>query len=199
MTLTAADLGRLAQLTLSQPARAAQAVMALNVPRDALWLCLALVTVAGVLISALGQGPVMTMPIGAGGTVVVGPFGYALILGASLVLTIFALHYTGGMLGGTGRFDDALALIAWLEAVAVAVRFVADLAALLSLTLATVVSLAGLGLLLWALLNFINELHRFDSIGRSLLTLFLAMVGIAVGLSLILSIIGVGSGGGVAA
>jgi hypothetical protein len=58
------------------------------------------------------------------------------------------------------------------------------------------VSVLGLGLLFWVLLNFINVLHGFDSLWKSAFALLLAVVGISLGVTLILTLIGVGATGG---
>ncbi len=61
---------------------------------------------------------------------------------------------------------------------------------------AGIVSIAGLVLLGWTLVNFIRVLHGFDTLGRAVLTLLLAIAGMSVGLMLILGLIGVGVAGG---
>lgn len=193
MTLTGAELGRLLQRSLLDPAGAARVVIDGRPPRRPLWLALVLVTCLGVLIAAAVDGPEIVIPLGAENDLVIPPFPYAAILGASLVVTVVALYWTGRALGGTGSFADALAVVVWLEVVAIAVRIVQIVILLILPPLAAVASILGLGILLWCLVNFVNELHGFRSLGRSVLTLVLAAVGIFVGLSLILALIGIGA------
>lgn len=180
------------------PAVAAHSLVGLGLSRAVLWQALVLVTVLSVLLVALTQG---AMPAGPplradGGPLVLSPFAYGVILGASLVMLVFALHYTGQALGGTGDFGAALTLVIWLEVLAMAVRLVQGAVLLVAPPVAGMVSALGLGLLLWVLLNFINVLHGFGSLWKSAFSLLLAVVGISLGLTLILTLIGVGATGG---
>lgn len=196
MTLTGSDLGRLLQQSLLDPAGAARALLSERPGRRPLWLALILVTCLGVLIAAAVDGPMIVIPIGAEDPLVLTPFPYAVILGASLLVTVVGLYWTGRALGGTGSFADALAIVVWLEVVAIAVRVVQIVVLLLVPPLAWVVSILGLGILLWCLVNFVNELHGYRSLGKAVLTLVLAALGIFLGLSVILAIIGIGATAG---
>ncbi|GGL65344.1 YIP1 family protein [Wenxinia marina] len=193
MTLTLGDLGRLLRLSLLDPAAAARAVLALRLPTGALWSGLGAVTCLGVLVAALAEGAVIELALGSGTVLVLSPFAYAVLLASSLVVTVFAVTWTGRMLGGQGDLEGALALVVWLEAVAIAVRLAQILTVLVLPPLALFVGLAGLFVLLWCLLNFTRELHGFDGLGRAAVTLILAVLGLGIGLSLILALIGVGA------
>jgi hypothetical protein len=194
---TPAGMGRLLILTVRAPARAAELLVGLNLSRVVLWQALALVTVVSVLIVAISPGPMPEAGAIAGPQpVVFTPFAYATVLGASLVMLVFALHYTGQAIGGTGSFAATLTLVVWLEVLATAIRVVQAVVYLILPPLGALVSLVGLALLVWTLLNFINVLHGFQSLGRAVLALLLAVVGISLGLALILSLIGAGLPGG---
>lgn len=196
MTLNGAEMGRLLQQSLLDPAGAARVVLAGRPAGQPLWLALLLVTCLGVLIAAAVDGPSIVIPIGPENELVIPPFAYAAILGASLLVTVIGLYWTGRALGGTGSFADALAVVVWLEVVAIAVRIVQIVILLIVPPLATIASILGLGILLWCLVNFVKELHGFRSLGRSVLTLILAAIGIFVGLSMILALIGIGATAG---
>ena len=176
--------------SLLGPADAARRIMTLNFSRGILWQALVLVTIAGVLASALTQGPVLALPLGTE-MVGVAPFGYAMILGGSLVLLVFALYFTGQMLGGTGDFSQTLALVIWIEAIAVLIRLAQSVILVAVPDVGGVVALAGMVILLWCLLNFVSVLHGFDSLWRAALTLLLAVIGITLGLTVILTLISV--------
>lgn len=194
---TPTGLWRLLLLTLRAPARAADILVALNLTRAVLWQALLLVTIVSVLIVAVSPGPMPEAGPVAGPTpVTFTPFAYATVLGASLVMLVFALHYTGQAIGGTGSFAATLTLVVWLEVLATAIRVVQTVAFVVMPPLGSVVSLVGLALLVWTLLNFVNVLHGFQSLGRAALALLLAVVGISLGLALILSLIGAGLPGG---
>lgn len=192
MILTFRDLGRMILRSLFDPAAVARILIDWRLPRDVLWMALGLVTVLSVLLVALTQGPAPELPAGSQ-PVIVSPFAYAAILGASLVLLVFALQVIGQMLGGTGDLGAALALVIWLEVVALALRVAQAAASLLLPPLAGPISFVGMGVLLWCLMAFTNILHGFDSFGKSILTIVLAAVGIGLGLGLILSLIGFGT------
>ena len=182
---------RLIGTTLLQPREAGETVLALRPTREVVWTGLALVTVLGALsgvITQLGAGTV-PMPDGA---IVVGPMAYAAILGLSLLLTAWALNAAGRAFGGEGRFDEALALIVWLEIVALAVRLVSDLLLFIAPPISVAVGLVGLLALLWALVNFVRVLHRFPGLGKAVLTLVVAMIGLGIGLSILMGFVGVG-------
>ncbi len=195
--ITPGGVLRLLGLTVRDPAGAARLLLSLHLSRGVLWQALALVTILSVLIVALSPGP-MPDAGAAGGpeTVYLSPFAYATILGASLVMLVFALHFTGAALGGTRSFAGTLTLVVWLEVLATAIRVVQVLALLMAPVLAGIVSIVGLALLFWTLVNFIRVLHGFDTLGRAVLTLLLAIAGLSVGLMLILGLIGVSMVGG---
>lgn len=192
MTLTFRDLGQMIWRSLFDPAAVARILIGWRLPRDVLWLTLGLVTVLSVLLVALTQGPAPELPAGTQ-PIVVTPFAYATILGAMLVLLVFALQFTGQILGGTGDLGAALVLVVWLEVVAMALRVAQGAALLLAPPLVGPISIVGMWVLLWCLANFINVLHGFESLGKSALVIVLAAVGIGLGLGLILSLIGFGA------
>jgi hypothetical protein len=76
------------------------------------------------------------------------------------------------MRGGTGTFPDALILMVWLQFILLCVQLVQVLAGVMLPVLADLIGLAGLGLLLWLLTNFVAELHGF----RSLIAVFAGLV-----------------------
>lgn len=195
--MTPEGMLRLLGLTIRSPGEAAALLVGLNLSRTVLWQALALVTVLSVLIVAFSPGPMPEAgPIAGPGPVLLTPFAYVAVLGASLVMLVFALYFTGTALGGTGTFPATLTLVVWLEVLATAVRLIQTAVMLVSPVLGGLVSLVGLGLLFWTLVNFVNVLHGFGSLGKALMTLLLAVVGISLGVAVILSLIGAGLPGG---
>ncbi len=190
--------GQLIRQSLGDPAGVARFLIGLNLSRAVLWQALVLVTVVSVLLVALTQGAVPEGPPGpgGGGPLVLSPFTYAVILGSSLVLLVFALHFTGAGLGGTGDFGAALVLIVWLEVLAMTFRVFVAAVALLLPAVSGIASALGLGLLVWILVNFINVMHGFESLWKAAFTLLIALVGISIGVTMFLTLIGVGATGG---
>lgn len=192
--MTIDGFARLAMATFSQPAAVARAIIAMRLPREAAWLGLALVTVLSVLLVGL-MNALVPPPEGAA-LIEVTPLTYALILGGSLVITIFALHLTGQMLGGNGELLDLLALVVWLQMLMLGLQVVQAAIVLLAPLLGGLFMIVTVALSLWVLVNFVNEAHGFDSLGRAVLTLVAALIGVGVGLSVLLGLIGAGVTGG---
>ncbi|MBI1418175.1 MAG: hypothetical protein GC146_13215 [Limimaricola sp.] len=179
--------------TLRDPTAVAGRIVARPASRGTLWSALALVVVLSVLLVWVTQGPMaIVLPEG---TIDVSPFTYALILGGILVTMIFAVNFTGRMVGGTGGFGATIALVAWLEAVAMVVRLMITLVSYLSLPVAEILSILGLIALLRCLLAFVNVLHGFASMWKAFGVLVLAFFGMGLGLTILLALIGVGAGG----
>ena len=121
MTLDLGTLLRLIWHSILQPANAARLLTGVDLPRGPLWMALALVTILSVLSMALIPGGAALNPI-TGLPMTLTPWSSALVLGALLVLMVFALHFTGQAMGGTGSFAATLILVAWFEAVATVLR-----------------------------------------------------------------------------
>lgn len=184
-------------LTLRAPARAAERLLMLRLPRGIVIEVLVLVTALSALVAGVLPGQVPESGGGAAGPMItLAPLIYAALLGASLMLMGLGLQIVGKALGGSGSLDGALTLVVWMEVLALTLRVVQMAAGLIAPPVGVMVSIVGLIVLLWTLLNFINVLHGFRSIGRSFLALLLAVAGISLGLAVILNLIGIGPAGG---
>ncbi|MEX0307872.1 MAG: YIP1 family protein, partial [Ruegeria sp.] len=85
----------------------------------------------------------------------------------TMLFSILAFLYVGRFLGGTGRFEDLMILTIWLQFLQIAA-----LVATLALSLIAVAFMAPLILAtaiysLYITLHFLNEAHRFGSLGKS--------------------------------
>ena len=177
--------------TVLSPADGARGVIELDLPRGDLWLALLLTTILSVLTLAI-QAPFAGFVLpGNGGPIIVSPWAYVVILGSGLVMLVFLLYFVGQLLGGTGRFVDILAVVAWLEGVGVVVRVVQMFASLMGPALAGIAVLAGTAFLVWCLIRFIEVAHRFNGPGRAMGAIFLSFFGVAVGIMPLLTVIGV--------
>jgi len=175
--------------TFVQPAEVARYLMSLGYPRTVLWLLVVLVSVLSVLVLAVTQ---VLVPVSVDqGGINISPLTYATIIGASLVVLVFALHLVGQVLGGKGSFDEALVLMIWIQFMAVPIQVIQAAFLLIMPALLGLATLGGLAFLIYCLTHFVTQLHRFDSIARGFATLALALVGMVFGLALILSMIGV--------
>jgi hypothetical protein len=196
-----ADLESLAHLIMQsflQPTVAARRITGTDWPRAALWQGLVAVTALSILSLTLMPGPmpdIVLLPTG-GPTMTLRPFASAMVLGAMLTITVFTLFYTGQALGGQGDFAGAIAMVAWLELLAIVLRVIGILVqAALGQGAFDVVSVLGFAALIWITVTFLAALHGFDGFGRAILTLVLALIGIGGGLTIIVGAINLLAGG----
>ena len=121
---------------------------------------------------------------------------YGLVMACVLVILTFALYLTGQSLGGKATFPHSFAIIIWLEAVALVIRAAQAIVYLVSPAMASYVSIFGMVALLWILVNFVKEVHQFETFGRAVLTIVVAIGGIGLGFGLFMSLIGISAGMG---
>ncbi|MCT4685619.1 MAG: YIP1 family protein [Roseicyclus sp.] len=186
------NLLRMARDTVSNPREGAETVLALGLPKQALWLAFALVVVLSMLLgdllyllADLPRDGAMTGPLGAS------PLVMGLLQGAFLFLMAHAVTLVGRMFGGTGRFDEALALIVWLQFIFLCVQILQLAAVLVIPPMAGLITMLAVGLFFWLLVNFIATLHGFTSLGMVLVMTILSGFTILFVLSLILTLLGV--------
>jgi hypothetical protein len=175
--------------TVRNPREGAEELLSIGVPREALWPALVLVVVLSIL---LAQGTTLLMTGSADMSMPVGPAATGFIQLLLLVVMVFAIFWIGRSMGGTGSFEEAILLVAWLQFVMVCVQAVQALALILFPTVvATLIGMAALALFLWLLTNFIAVLHGFSSLLLVFVMILVSAFGLAFGLSLILTLIGV--------
>jgi hypothetical protein len=187
---------RMARDTVANPREGAETVLALGLPRQALWLAFALVIVLSMLmgdilylLAGLPQGGPLTGPMGASPLVLGG------LQAAFLYLMAHAITAFGRMFGGNGRFPEALTLIVWLQFIFLCVQVVQLVALLAVPPLAGLITILALGLFLWLLVNFIAALHGFTSLGMVFVMTILSAFALLFCLSLVLTLLGVTFGG----
>jgi hypothetical protein len=189
--------------TILNPASAARTVLSFRVSRENLWLAVLLATVLSGLVGGLSQMVVPNTPMII--ETVEGPVAFnltpsspmmqGLFVGASLVMMVFALYFTGRALGGQGTFPGSLALMAWLQLVMVAMQIATLVLIFVAPVVAALLVFVSLVVFVRSMVVFVNELHGFQSIGRAIVTVLLAFLGLVVGFTIILLFIGVGASG----
>lgn len=192
--MTGGDLVRLAFSSISDPRGGMQRVMSLGLDRAQAWQALLVVVIASTL---LGQATTLFVPPEGALT---GPFMNAPLLAtfvqlSLLVLAVFAVYWIGRAMGGTGDFEGAILSIAWLQFILVLLQCAQILALAVLPPLAGWLGILGLGLFFWLITNFTAALHGFTQLGKVFLMVLVSLVGIAFGLSLILSLIGIAAPG----
>jgi hypothetical protein len=195
--LSLGPLLRLARDTISDPREGATTVLSFAPPRQALWLMFALVVVLSLimgelvaLVSDLPDDGALTGPYQQS-TLILG-----LLQGVFLFVMVHAITHIGRMFGGTGRFEEALLLMIWLQFIFLCVQVVQLVALLVIPPMAVLITILALGLFLWLLVNFIAVLHGFTSLGMVFVMTILSAFAIIFLLSVVLSILGITTGTG---
>lgn len=175
--------------TLVDPRGAAEALLALRFNRGILWSLLVLVSILSVLVfkASLAVLPAQVSPQLAQSS----PFALTIVLGAGLTMMVFAFYLTGQMLGGKGRFPGALLLMIWWQVMAMAIQIVQTLGLVLMPLIGGLISILGLGYLLYCLAVFVDAMHGFGNLFKALMTIVIASFGLLLGMSVILTLIGV--------
>jgi hypothetical protein len=126
----------------------------------------------------------ITSPIGAF------VFQYAMIL-ISAVIVCFG----GRMFGGKARFGDSLLAVTWLQFVMLLVQVFQMAALLLVPPLDLLIFMSAVILLVYLLVNFIMEIHGFKSPMAVVAGVVGGFFALALILSILMAILGVGLGG----
>ncbi len=194
MDLSLNGLTQAAIHTLRNPRAGARAVLDLDLTRRERWDLL-LLTVVFSAILAKASVLIAGSPAAESGLFGASPFLLGVIQLCLMLIAIFAVHYVGRRLGGSGDLDGAIVLVAWLQFVMICLQLAQILALIVSPLLAFLLGIAGLVLFFWMLTQFIMELHGFKSATAVFLGIFLSMMALAVLLSILLGVLGVAGPG----
>ena len=191
MTMTPQSAGRALWGTIVDPANAARQVLGWNISLGNRWAALVLVAVLNVLMLALLQAvspvPVVIQEQG----FVLTPFSYSAIILTFLFLLVYTIYHIGRMFGGQGTVEDSLTIIIMFQAVSVALEAVQVVLVLISPQVAGLFGFVSLAILIRCMLNFVNVMHRFESLGKTFFALFLALIATALIAGIVLSVLGV--------
>jgi hypothetical protein len=182
------DLGR---ETLRAPRAGVRRLLEMDLPMEARWLGLLLVTVLSVFVTGLS---LLLLPPGSEPGILAllaDPFVGVPSQALSLVVGAAAIAGIGRFFGGRGGFADALLVIIWVEFLMTLAQM-AELAVMLAVPpVGALLALAVLAWFLWVIVNAIAELHGF----RNLVLVFLGLAGgfvvVVVALALLLSGLGI--------
>ena len=186
--LTLSGLWRHTRDTIRAPHEAAQAILALNLPRNVLWLGLALVITLSTL---LASAVLLMVPMPEAGAGVPMPIVMGIVQAVFLVLVSLGIAVIGARFGGKGDFDGALALMVWLQAVFLVVQAFQIAAIAIGLSvLADIVSLASIPLFFWLMAQFVTVLHGFSSVWKTFWAIIMFLIAFAFLLSLVVTSFG---------
>lgn len=179
---------------VQDPRESAARILSVRPKRDALWLLLALVAVVSTLLSQVG-----VLLSGASGDALMGPFGGAPITMAAIqamfmLLMVFAVYQIGQWCGGTGTFDETLAIVIWLQVILVALQLLQFVLLLITPAVAMLVGFAAIALFFYLLCQFIVVLHDFRSAGMVFVGVILSMFGLMFVMGLLMAMLGVTAG-----
>lgn len=180
--------------TFADPRGAAERLMRLDLPAPVLWEALALVVALSVV-----TAQVTTIFIGGAaapeaemmGNFFANPLLMGAVQGAILVIMVFAVHIIGRAMGGMGRFEDAIALVAWLQFLLVCLQVAQTFVGFLSPALSGLVGLAGIVLFFWLLTQFVMALHGFESAAMVFVMIMVSLLGITFAISMVLTFLGI--------
>lgn len=179
---------RLVVQSVTAPREVARWLLSLRLGHEALLLAFALVLVLNTAL--VRTSALLTPPDPALAPFVEQPLTFLMGFGGILAIVALVLTWCGRALGGTGRIEDVGLLMIWLQGLRVLVQ--AGMLVLIPLSpgLAALVSILASALGFWILVNFLAEAHEFGSLGKSALVVLLGITGLALGLSLFLTLIG---------
>lgn len=148
------------------PRSAARLIMKLELPTAALWPYLGLVSISyalsGYLATTHSPPSEMRSLLES-----IGPMIHAAIVFAYTATLCFGLVRLGALMGGLGGFAQALALMTFLPFMFLVLQTLAFLLIPISFDLFAFVNLFLFGYSIWITICFIDELHRYDSLGKS--------------------------------
>lgn len=184
----------LVRKTLFQPNEAARELIEMRLPRQGLWMALALLSILNSIVYSLSLqlNPPTDPSVALMPPAFHSPILFALFLFGALAITVIALHYVGQGLGGApGSMDDILVLLTWLQVL----RLLVQVGVLLLVLVAPVLgALAVIVAAVWGiyiLISFVDAAHRFGNMFKAAGVIILSLVAMAVGLSAFLSLVGV--------
>jgi hypothetical protein len=183
----------LAVLTLRDPQAAAQVVLDWNMPREAIWTAVALVSVVVTMLSTMSN---MVFPVPPPlSALVANPFMYFVVVAGGFIAMVHAVYWTGRMIGGQGRIEDLMVLLLWLQALRAAAQVVVLITLVLVPVLASFFVLFVAAATLWIFVHFINTGLRFNSLLKAFAVLIVGALALIVGVSFLLSLIGISAVG----
>ncbi|MFZ1660602.1 MAG: Yip1 family protein [Paracoccaceae bacterium] len=179
------EIQDLASETFRDPKVAAERLMRMGIPMQAVWLGVALVAILAVIVVRLSVLPLPEKDLTDFGRMLSHPLFGPLIQGGSIAMVAAVMAGVGRMFGGKGTFENSLLLFVWLEFLVVLVGIVQTLALFIFPLAGVVISILTVVVFLWAQTQFLRALHGFTNGWL----VFLGMIGTLIALSFVLAIL----------
>lgn len=176
--------------SIVRPRDAARQVLALGVPVPVLIEAALAVTCLGMVLGFLGMSLTSAALDSLTSFILGNPLMGAAIQFAVLFVVVGLVLVIGRAFGGTGDFPGALAIVVWIDAVMLVIQAVQVLALVLLPPVATLLALATIIWVIWALASFVSVLHEFENLAMVLGGLILTMTLIYFGAALVLAGLG---------
>ncbi|TGD45141.1 YIP1 family protein [Pseudotabrizicola sediminis] len=186
MDLSLSSLLSLARFTVQNPREGARMVMGANLPMAARWVALALMAVTSAILAHLAFALMPAEARSAMDGAMSSPLTSAVMQGGLMLIAVFVMHAVGRWRGGTGRFEDALILMIWLQFILLILQVVQIVTQVLLPPASVLVGYVSVGIFLWLLSNFVAELHGFSSVLMTFLGVLVTLLVIGFALALLL-------------
>ncbi|MGB1235520.1 MAG: YIP1 family protein [Planktomarina sp.] len=174
--------------TYKTPQTAARKLLDLNLPFEVSIFALVGSISASIIVTFFLSG-MQSIEV-APGFPTLGPLTLAVIVTVLTVLLVVGLVFAGKPFSGTGTFAQAATLVAWTQIVQLGLQLVQVIIGSVSLVIASLFGLAATVYMLWVLISFVNVLHNLNSVGKSIVVFLMAVVGIALVLSVLVTLSG---------
>jgi len=187
--MTASQLISLFAQTLRNPREAGHFILNLQLPVQALWIGLSLVSVMTSLVFSglMRVGPLPQDQFGeiiAGSPAYSAPLVFALMQWGRSIATVFVFFWVGRIMGGRGPLEDVLAVLTWLQAVTFVIMVGLLVGGLVLPFLTSLMILAAFVWWVWAVTSLLDVAHGFESMVKTVGVLILSLLGVTIGLSL---------------
>lgn len=173
--------------SVQNPRAAVRDLLALGLPDVARWCLLAFVATASALFTHILFNMLPPAEMAFMANAMSSPVRTAIVQSAALLITVLAVYHVGRWRGGKGSFRDALLLIGWLQFILLLLQTAQIAAFLIMPPLAEIIGLMGIVLSLYLLVQFIAELHGFQSGWRVLFAVFGTIFVVAFGVSMVIA------------
>lgn len=186
------EVPQLVVATLKDPQAAARRLISRQVPGQAIWLGLALVSVMSLMVLQLSLMAVEgEQPVNPAGVAFRQPVTGTIFQAFSILLIAAIMTFAGRVVGGKGMFRDALLLVVWLEFILTLLAVVQLAALLLIPFVGVVLSVLSIPLFVWLLVSFTATVHGFQNLLLVLLGLIAVFVLTAVAIAIVLVALGI--------
>ncbi|MAQ82457.1 MAG: hypothetical protein CMH12_04415 [Maritimibacter sp.] len=176
--------------SIARPRDVARWVMSFDMPLRHRWEVLLLVVVLSVIAAHVSIVYIARAQAFVMGELVLNPWTTGLLQLTVLVAAVFAVQVIGRAMGGQGRLQDAILLVAWLQFCLLCLQVVQTLFLMVMPPIAGLIGIAGFVLFFWLLSNFVAEMHGFRSLGLVFAMIIVSLLSIIFALSLILTLLG---------